>query len=96
MSFVKKVQNDQLIIQINELIMDYPQAIQYKMDSKNFPKKKDTSCLGCSKKSAELLSTGHSKKCIYSIARKNFEYLFSYLNRYEKDNLELILQEINY
>jgi hypothetical protein len=98
MSFIRKVQNDQLVIQLNELIQDYPSVLKYKMDSKSFPSKKEGTnkiCIGCNKKESELKLGGHSKNCIYALARQRYDYIFSYLTRYEKDNLELILQEIN-
>lgn len=100
MSFLRKVQNDGLIIQLKELLEDFPEINHYNMDRTSFPtikvNKHLIKCSGCQKTSTEITTSGHAKTCKWSVARNKFDSVFKKLTRYEKENIEYIIQELNF
>jgi len=100
MSFLDKVHNDGLIIQLKELLDDYPEIRYYEMDKNSYPSKKVNksssleSCTGCNLTSVQINRDGHDKKCVWAKTKRNFNKLYNQLTRFERENLEYILQEL--
>ncbi len=102
MSFLRKVHNDGIVIQINELLNEYPEILQYRMDKNDFPSEKIGKgnpyhkCTGCEKTNPQISIDGHLKNCKWVIGKRTFDLLYMQLDKWEKANLEFILQELNY
>lgn len=100
MSFLEKVHNDGVVIQLKELLDDYPELRYYEMDRNSYPTKKINKiinsevCSGCALSHTQITKNGHDKSCAWIKRRKNFTRLYNQLTRFEKENFEYILQEL--
>lgn len=101
MSFLEKVHNDGLIIQLKELLEEYPEIRYYEMDRNSYPSKKtgynskSFVCTGCELNNTQIFRDGHSKTCIWVKSKRNFTKIYNQLSKFEKENFEYILQELN-
>lgn len=98
MSYISKVENDSIILQIKELTEDYPELFRYEMDKESYPRVRIDNivcCSGCDRSSDEVKIKGHLKKCKWRAAKREFSYLVQYINRWELKNIELILMELS-
>jgi len=98
MSYISKVENDSIVLQIKELYEDIPELKYYPMDREHYPKVKVLNikrCSSCDKSETEVKMSGHLKKCKWRKNRKLLESLFSDLTKWELKNIELIIQEID-
>ena len=100
-TYLDKVQNDSIIIQLKELLDEFPEVSHYKMDKVDYPQSKVGKgnpyyiCTGCKKTNVEITNTGHLKTCKWKVSSYNFKLLLNQLNKWEYSNLELIIDELD-